>query len=192
MRDQSQELLMTEVPEDDILQELELLKLQGIPKASRYIVERKLKYQNREYFFDDHSLLNIEGPAFAPPTFSAEVYDRLVDWALSQSPEIARLILEFLDEPSEEYLKQVLKILKKSELLAIDYETPSQSITLTQKILDFIEEQAVIVIEDLYEMARIFLYDSRRPEAAVRQVIRRLTTQGQIEQIEKGVYKSCQ
>lgn len=168
------------VPREDVDQEAELLRLQGINPHKGLIYKRMAQ---GEAVFDDvpmgASLLWSDDPYPDP-----EVTEQLVHWALQQSEEIAAVVFDFLDNPSDEAVDVTTKQLAS---LGIDvYKAKKRKPkALTQIILELLERKSYEV-EELNEVARS-LQPSSRPEAAVRQILRRLQAEKRITILDKHI-----
>lgn len=174
---------MTNLPRvqsEDIEQEAALLILQG-KTPSRTLIYKRLS--RGDAIFDEipqgSTLLFSDNPV---P--DENVTRQLVEWALEQEERTQQLIFDFLDDPSDEALPGLLSQLDKQGVQLYSREIKREK-SLTQVILDEITK-APRTIEELYELGRQ-VHVSRRPEAAVRQVLRRLTEQ-RILSLEKGLY----
>lgn len=156
------------VDKDDIDQEMELLKLQGV-RVSRRIVTLRLS-QNAEATFqgDPGSIASPITTRSLPPH---EVVNQLIEWAIEQSAEVSRAVLDFLAEPDDDQLDDLVARLKKSGAIARKSPPKAKNGMLSQVLFTYISEKAR-TREELYAYART-LHQAERPEAAVRQYLRR-------------------
>lgn len=164
---------LSRVSKDDIEQEAALLRLMG-KTPNKALIYKRLSRQ--EAIFDEvpvgASLLWDDDPHTDPA-----VTEALVDWALQQTDAVAGLIFEFLEEPTDEAMAEVLKNLKAQGVEIFQPDTHKEK-SLTQVILDLLKTRPH-TIQELYDVSRS-IQPSNRPEAAVRQILRRLTKHSQI------------
>lgn len=158
------------VETDDIEQEMALLRLQGKNPRKDFVAKR---LAHGEAIFDEvpmnATLMWNEDPLPDP-----NVTEALIDWAFTQSEAVADATFDFLDDPTTEGLNELLVFLGQEKVQVFEMELPRER-SLTQLITDHLPT----TLEDLNGLARS-LYPSARPEAAVRQVLRRLNRTGQI------------
>lgn len=181
-------LIRPAVEKEDIDQEIELLKLEGKVPSRAVLYKKFSRYEG--VLFDSIGSPDLSGqPPWASAQYSSlETINRIVDWSLVQSDMVQSLVLEFLD--SEIEVDEVITILVKEGVITKPKKYPKlPTITLTDEILALFSERREIHIYDLYEMAREFNSSSKRPEAAVRQIIRRLVRSGVIT--KEGAYVYC-
>ena len=188
MQDEDIIILVTPtIYKEDLDQEVELLKLLGKTPNRSIIIKKMLRYE--AYLTDFQSPVAWDTTPWSQSSdVSLESIQQITEWALTQSDQITVLIFEFLDGTVE--LSTVLKTLKASGLvsrIAKEYYYESR-VTLTDQMLDRLQSPATI--EELYSLARNFL-DSKRPEAAVRQILRRFISKGIIEKVD-NVYSISQ
>jgi hypothetical protein len=164
---------------EDLAQEAELLRLQGITPNMSLLRKRML---HQEDTFDDIPLGSSS--LWEEPGYDYSVTERLVEWALTQSLEIADRIFEFLEEPLEEELPKVLKFLSNSGIPI--YKAEKTSMSSAQILLKALEVRPLLP-EELTQIVR-GLNPSKRPEALVRQFIRRYQKSGIIKVDEGIVY----
>lgn len=114
-------------------------------------------------------------PFFPPHEYNPEAVETLLEWMFDQSDQIQVAVLAYLSDPSERRFKTVLRLIDR----ATEEVRPRQSNTL----VDLVVRVLPATLEDLYKMARRE-HQAKRPEAAVRQLLRRLTAEGRI--VKKG------
>lgn len=107
-----------------------------------------------------------------------EVIEKLSEWLLAQSEIISHAVLDYLDEPNEDQLHKVLRIIGKT------FKPVNKEITLTE----LITRALPTTLEKLYVMARRE-HRSKRPEAAVRTILRGLEKRREVYKDEQGRYK---
>ena len=173
-------LLSPGVDPADIEQEYQILLWQG-KKPSRKLLYLKAKRYEASLFDFTTDLSYAQAIDWAEtPVPSAEAFEQITTWALSQSETIQAMVFSFLEDPTDTGLHQILKTtgLKPAEKL------PAEQ-SLTDKILEFCQDNRSIA--EIYELGRNLL-TSKRPEAAVRQALRRLIKSGKIEESD-NVYR---
>jgi len=179
-------ILPPAIEDADVNQEAELLRLMG-KRPNKAIIRAKLSYKHRrELLFSDDA--KDAQPAFLTPIISADVFEAITDWALAQNTLIAERIFDFLEDPSEDLLKDLLKQLRQAGLVQEVAKAPKTSTnnSLTQLVLRSLSTGAQ-PIEELYELARVSI-NSQRPEAALRQLLRRLVRSGQIIDLGNKIF----
>lgn len=181
-------IIPVEVDPQDINQEIELLKLEGIKNPSRSLIERRMKnHQPLLFGITTESFINEPLPWQTRSITSLEDTSALTEWALSKSDRIQDLILNFLEEPKEDEVDQIISQLEK-EGIEIHRSISIKEIPLWKQLLDQIQDRGFCTISELYEYGRSYITFSKRPEAAVRQAIRRLLKAGLIIKEEQDVY----
>jgi hypothetical protein len=161
------------VSKEDIDQEVALLKLEGKTNVSRSIIYRRLS--RAESIFDEvpvgATLLWQDQPITDP-----HVTETLVDWAMHQTSSIAEVIFDFLESPTEDQVDAVLEKLHSLGAVLEASKPAPKEIPLTQIVLEALSIRPHYK-EELYALARS-IQPSQRPEAAIRQMLRRLKRQG--------------
>jgi hypothetical protein len=164
------------VSKEDIDQEVALLKLEGKHNVSRAIIYKRLS--RSEAIFDEvpmgASLLWQQSPLPDPV-----VTETLVDWAMHQTEKIAHVIFNFLESPTEDQVDEVIAQLRELGVTLEVAKPTLKEIPLTQIVLDALGSRPH-TREELYELARS-IQPSNRPEAAIRQMLRRLSRNGVIQ-----------
>jgi hypothetical protein len=164
---------------EDVKQEAALLRLQGKnPKLS--LLRKRMDHQ--EGTFDEVPF--GASSLWEDPGYDQSVTDRLVEWALSQSLDIADRIFEFLEAPSDEDLPPLFKYLVRSGITL--YQPKSSTQSSAQILLSALRVRP----HDPDELVQIIrsLYPSKRPEALVRQFLRRYQKSGILRVVEDKVY----
>lgn len=173
-------LQAAEVDREDIDQEIALLELQGIT-VNRRIVRMRMMQRTEALFQGEPGL--IVQPMNVRSLPSDETIDQLLEWAIEQSREVTKLVLDFLAEPDDNTLEDVVKQLAAHGLIQGSTKAPKGN--LTETMLAYIAEKPRTK-EDLYAYART-MHNTKRPEATVRQFLRRTTRNNQLVEID-GLY----
>lgn len=199
-RNPESELLWSDIEKEDVEQEYAILawKFRGTDKVpSRKLIYWRMKSKAREYLYWDEVPVGSSyiNPVDEELTPSVEVIEALVAWASKQELRIRDKVLEFLDNPSDSDLHHLLTLLRQAGLLAADFSPQgepkaprsigSRKGTLVQLVLKALELPTTKA--DLYNMARQLVH-SRRPEAALRQTLRRLLEEKLIIETDTDVY----
>lgn len=166
------------IDHQDVLQEAELLRLQGkIPNLR--IIRKRL---SRGVLIYDQPPEDAQ--PFQESSYDPEVTDALIDWALQQTEKIQERIFLFLEEPKHEAVPSLLIFLRRQNIpLNLVDSAPTGSLSkLLMRTL-----QKPQTLETLYEIARSS-HTAERPEAAVRQFIRRAKKEGKILE-EQGLLR---
>ncbi len=177
MEDQSNEELYLVSPpilKDDVDQEMELLRLEGKVPNRSIILKKMLRYDALLYDFSNPAIdsCDVLWPGNSESQANLEAIEILVDWALTQSDQISKLIFDFLSDDIT--IDDVMKELKDHRIVRSTKTSEYQPrTTLTEVILNHLDEHEMSIYS-LYDLGRNFLHNSRRPEAAVRQILRRL------------------
>lgn len=173
-------LLYPRVDAEDVRQEVDLRKWQGL-RVSRRVIEQRMTAETGMiplYVGEGGSSPWDDGEAIPSPM----TVQRLVEWALTQTGEIQSLIWVFLDSPSKR-LEPTIHALRASGAIAeTSQERVERKVTLGNLLLRSLPatfEQLVAVVQRNQS--------SKRPQATVRQFIRRNERRGMIHQCE-GVY----
>lgn len=183
---------------DDIKQEVELLKLQGHERVNRRFVRQRLLAKQREFLFWDE-LMDLEGivnlrvlmsGGSREAVLSPDQYSHIMTWAAEKGDEILDRVGDFLEEPSEEALVELLSFLTATGVIqpvtkhilpersAPDPLPGHHATSLTSLFLRaFKQQDQEISVDYFYQVARQE-HQSKRPEAATRQILRRLTRDG--------------
>lgn len=172
-QDQSLPVLqLAAVTKEDIDQEAALLRLQGITPNKR-IIRSRLLGQSR------HLLYNTAPEDATPlaylvqtPTASDEAIERLIDWTLQQVAPVQEMLWRFITNPETE-LEATLVFLQEHQL-ASTTRTPSTAVSISQILRDALPATK----EELYTLVRALSPETERPEATVRQWLRRNLAKG--------------
>lgn len=176
------ELLVPPIYQEDLQQEAALLKLMGKEPSMAILLKKHQTFQ--EYLFDQpaENAIPLSWGRVIPPE---ETLEQLILWAMDQSEKVQQLVFQLLEHPNEKTLKFVMKKLTLEGVILHEAE-PVKELSFTQMVLNLLEKDPRS-LEDLYEFARNTI-TSRRPEAAVRQIIRRLIKENQLEEVN-GLYR---
>lgn len=163
---------------EDLKQEAELLRLQGITPRMSLLRKRML---HQEETFDEVPFGSSS--LWEEPGYDQSVTEKLVTWALSQSLDIADRILLFLEQPEEQELPSLFRFLRKAGVTLHESKPTTQS--SSQILLSALKVRP----HDPDELVQIVrsLNPSKRPEALVRQFLRRYQKSGIIK-VEDKVY----
>lgn len=170
--------LLPSTSPEDIRQERALAELER-----RRGVRRTRTDRAREYGYGLMPEDDWANP-FAPEAPDPHVVETLVSWVMSQERHVAVKVMDYLDNPNPDTLRQVKDAVDVQMTLEVHREVP---LTLTELILKNLPAD----VPTLYDLARRE-HTSRRPEAAVRQIIRNLTKRGTIAGDSEGVYHVLQ
>lgn len=185
------QFIIPSVSKSDVDQQMALLVLEGIINPSRSVVIRQLKYQDRAFLtdFDGHEEIT---QLWHEPNHSEaqlQAIEQIVRWASKQSDQVRIEVFKFLDDPSFKNLQETLDqlynlgIIKKKS--SRNPNRSNHQSSLTDMILHSLEFPQPL--EELMELGRMNS-TSRRPEAAVRQALRRLKRKGTIIETSPGIY----
>lgn len=172
---QEQPILRPLVEDDDINQEAELLKLFG-KKPNKTIIYRRLQGA-QTLTYDFTSEIEAEEPDWPSHLPDPQIIEDLANWSLQQSSAIQNRMWAFLEDPTDEKVDQILEELVELSLITKAMLPPTKEVSLETLILNELKHNDRS-IEELYEF-RSFIH-SNRPEAAIRQAVRRLTRKGKI------------
>lgn len=165
------------VEKEDVDQEMALLKLQGIT-ASRHIVMMKLMQKSEALFQGDPGA--IAQPIISRTLPPSEVVQMLINWAVHQNQEISRAVLDFLEEPNDDELETLVSLLQSAGLAR--KVKPSSNGRLSDTLTAYLLKKPSTK-EELYEYTRT-IHQATRPEAAVRQYLRRAVSNGLLVEID--------
>lgn len=155
---------------EDIRQERALAELEGRkPQRSRFAYQRR----DREYGYGLLPQDDWQSP-FAPPAPDPATVEALIDWVMSQERHVAVRVMDYLDDPRPELLNRVKEVIDVG--MTLETHQQVKDVTLT----DLICRALPANMATLYDLARRE-HMSRRPEAAVRQIIRNLRKRGVID-----------
>lgn len=121
---------------------------------------------------------------FAPEAPDPATVERLIGWVMSQERHVAVRVMDYLDDPSSESLERIKEVVDVGMTMEIKHNRPA---TLTDLILRTLPAS----MPELYNLARRE-HVSKRPEAAVRQIIRNLVKRGTIEMDSEETFHAVQ
>ena len=176
-------LQSVEIDRDDIDQEMALLRLMGL-KPNRRIVTAKLSLNAEALFQGDPG--NIASTIVNRSLPPVEVVQRLIEWSIDQSDDIGKLILDFLAEPDDDRLDEVIDQLKSTGIIRGKVVSSGRGL-LSETLTIYLSERPRSK-DELYEYARV-IHSAKRPEAAVRQYLRRALKQGQLRLSSEQKYE---
>jgi len=166
---------------DDVRQERALAALEGkVVHRSRFAYQRR----DREYGYGLTPQDDWQSP-FAPPAPDPAVVESLITWVMSQERHVAVRVMDYLDSPSPELLERVKEVIDVG--MTLETHRQVREVTLT----DLICRALPANMTTLYELARRE-HMSRRPEAAVRQIIRNLRKRGAIDMDSEEMWHAVQ
>lgn len=182
--------LLIEPPldDDDLHQEAEVLRLLG--KTPNLSILRKKMKRNPAFLhpFDQDIPTAVPLELLTDPVPSLDVIERLTTWAMDQSADIAEMIYQFLEDPRDEVLSDVISSLtKRGTIEKTEALRPKKPLSVVSMVLQYLESRFYCTKEELYEYVRS-IHVSERPEATTRQLIRRLLKEQKIKEISNGVY----
>lgn len=180
------QILKPSLPQDDINQEIELLKLEGIQNPSRDVIRKQHESQARSFLVDDFNYHPSSIPLFSEQEHSAsgrlDAIERLVEWAAKQSDEIQQALYAFLEDPTPGNYRIIFRLLQKTGLLhnqsASLAPRKEKKLTMAEMIRRALRLQERSK-DELYQLARQNLI-TKRPEATVRQTLRRMLKANEI------------
>jgi hypothetical protein len=168
-------LQAAEVDRQDVDQEMELLRLMGL-KPNRRIVTARLSQVTEGIFQGDPG--SLASPIVTRTLPPVQVVQQLIAWAIDQSDEISKIILDFIVEPDDDQLEGIINQLSDAGLLKSKKQKTAGKGILSETLTAYIAERPRTK-EELYDYARV-IHQAKRPEAAVRQYLRRAVSNGQL------------
>lgn len=170
-------LIYPRIDSEDVKQECDLRQWQGL-RTSQRVVERRMAAQTGMVpLYMGESGSSPWGEEEVP---SPAVVTRLMDWALTQTTEVQALIWQFLDSPSRR-LQPTIVALREQGIIQERPRT-DRHVSLGSLLL----RSLPATFEELVEVVQSN-HSAKRPQATVRQFIRRSTRTGMIRE-EQGVY----
>ena len=121
---------------------------------------------------------------FAPEAPDPGTVERLISWVMSQERHVAIRVMDYLDDPSTESLERIKEVVDAGMTTELHRHRPA---TLT----DLITRALPASMPQLYDLARRE-HVSKRPEAAVRQILRNLVKRGTVIQGEGETFHAIQ
>jgi hypothetical protein len=179
-----------EVDRDDIEQEAAIFEWQTGKRANRALIARNLANDEpASTFAGDPSAIASPLPVgMAIP--DPKVINQLVEWSLAQSVKIREAILEFLEEPGDDSLNSTLALLIDEGIIAaITPEKPVKKAGFIDALMRLLQtDHRDYSSTELYDWART-VHLAKRPEATVRQAMRRLIEQGKVVKTSQQTYR---
>ncbi len=169
---------MTQLPpylsREDIDQEMELLKLTGVARPSRFIVTQRLVSRKSTL-----PLADMPDTATSPwachHTTPPETVEELIDWTLTKASDVQDLIWDFLEDPELEFDRTFKTLETLGYITSIKHPKPAGT-SISQIILNALPATK----EELIELVQAISPETDRPAATVRQNLRRLTKSNKI------------
>jgi hypothetical protein len=167
---------------EDVNQEIWLLQQSG-KNPRRDLVRKRLESRLVEGIFSDiPDGIDVQLPWLDYRPISLESIEFLVEWSLSQVKEVQQIIWNFLEDP-EDQLQPTLELLME---LGIIEEIPQPKPQVTIK--DLILKSLPATFDDLVQLVLMVSPNTRRPEATIRQFIRRHQRSGAIKLKEGKIH----
>ena len=180
--EQDRSLVIPEVYDEDVEQEAALIELETGRRANKKLIRRRMEASQMQSF--GVMPLGVQGDALAQPEINHNAIDRLIDYAETLDDHKAALIHEFLENPEEANLQLLLHNLGFSKKKARkSLQAPGTSVP--NLVLRSLSTQYWIPISRVYELVQAS-HIAKRPNAAARQALRRLTSEGKTEMKETG------
>lgn len=178
--------LVPEVSAEDVEQEYQLLMLEyqnnplrGTETPSRDIIRKRLQGRMSESLVGEVPIhaqaIDMGGGDETQRRVEASI--KLVEWSFSQEKEAQNIIIAFLEDPSEHMLTITINRLVRLGYIDTVTYTPEAPASLADLLRRQLEQNGIMAFADLYEIARN-QHVSKRPNAAVRQTLRRFESQG--------------
>lgn len=178
-----------EVDREDIDQEAAIFEWETGKRANRALIAKHLANQDPAATFSGDPTT----VAWALPTGlnlpNPRVIQKLVDWSLEQSDRIRSVMLDFLDEPSEESLVSTLAILMDEGIIQSAIPPKAEKASFADAIVRLLTtDRRIYSSQELYAWAR-GIHSAKRPEATVRQALRRLISLGKVTKLGDSQYQ---
>lgn len=156
---------------EDVEQEMALQRLLG----------KEPKRPPRSVVYGREMSYGLITPDGVPPldtgsSVNMEALETLMEWLQTQSDQIQVAVLAFLADP--ENTRRWKTVARLINIVEIPQPSPEEK-RRSQSLVGLILRVLPANIDDLYQMARQ-QHPSRRPEAAVRQILRRLTREQKV------------
>src|SRR6185369_17826584 len=116
----------------------------------------------------------------------AKVIEALVKWSLEQSEVVKAAMFQFLVQP-EDRLEETIAFLMSAEIITKVAPVVAEKTGFIDALVKLFESRRVIARADLMVWART-IHQAKRPEATLRQALRRLLSQGKIEKVDNDSY----
>ena len=182
--DSREPLLAPAVLRADVQQEAEVARLLG-KTPSKSIITKKLGTQGIMTFSSLSDLRGGFSSAWGPERSSYEATAKLIDWALTQSIRVQVLVFEFLENPDPD-ITHIVEQLTAQGVTIQKTPVTSKSMTATSVILQSLPATYESLVEAIRHWAA---GTTKRPEATVRQVLRRLIRTGKVTAHQDGLYR---
>lgn len=175
---QDRELVHPIIEADDIEQEVALLHLQG-KRASRKIVEKRLaaEMDSTPLYAGDEGT----SPWRDSPVPSPQVIQRLTSWTLFQALDVQFIVWEFLESP-DDHFDSTLRALRKRGVIPSAKARSKRRGNLGRTLVHALPASFDELVEVVQEN-----HKTKRPQATVRQFLRRNIRGGAIHELQ-GVY----
>jgi len=185
---EDQELIESHIFDDDVNQELEVLKLMGIARPNKRLVALKLQAQQNELLFAE---LTSEGSLVllgTQPEPNTRAISELLHFALAH-PLIASIIYDFLEDPETNFDATLRELKRFGIIKSITraYRTKSSGGSVAQLIIRLLTNSGPQSRDQIIE-AVTPSHISKRPAAAIRTTLRRLIASQVIQQIGEDTY----
>jgi hypothetical protein len=174
----------------DIEQEAELLRLEG-KTPNKSIIKKRLQGDNPDLTYDFTEELNGSKPNWRTYNPDPDAIKQLAKWALRQSDEIRDEIFEFIDNPTDKRVDEIIKKLIDLSILS-EAALEEHRSTLRHKgsiadmLLRELSATGPRTEEELYSLEATI--QSKRPRAAIRQTLRRLVKTEKVK-LENDTYR---
>ena len=173
------------VEEDDINQEIELRKLEGVENPSKAIVRKELSGDRIIYFWDITYEIQVSYPwSRVNLAGQSQAISTLLDWAEDQGSEVVAIIEAFLDD-SEKNLTKTIELLRS--LGYVTKPTTKASTVKKMSISNILRRALPLSKDEMITLVQDVSPTTPRPAATVRQFIRTNTRNKSIFEKE-GVY----
>jgi len=171
------------VDREDVAQEIELAKLMGVARPSARLIRLSLEAEaNTSMSFSGDPGSMATPVTGSRPIASPEVLERLMEWVETQPVDIAAEVLRFLggNVDDELALDHLMKYLGRRGVITDNSPKPRHQPSLAGLLFEYCRTPRTR--QELYDYARAIGHTAKRPEASVRQFLRRYTRTGAIVQ----------
>lgn len=176
------DLTLAPILSDDIDQELWILQQEG-KNPKRSLIRKRLESKVVEGIFSDlPGNISVRLPWVDYRPISLESIELLIEWSLYQVKEVQQVIWRFLENP-EDQLQSTLESLKELGIIE-DLPKPKPQVT----IKDLILKSLPATFDELVQLVVMVSPNTRRPEATIRQFIRRHQRLGTIKVKHGKIY----
>lgn len=111
---------------------------------------------------------------------------RIREWAQGKSVLLQQAIEDYLREDTDEKLETIKKLLIREGVKQDRNHTAPRMVTFHSGLMRILSDGKPHNMTELYAWARSF-HQARRPEATLRQALRRLKTKGLVDDHKKGI-----